>query len=239
MDTTWLAILVFLAALLYSSVGHAGASGYLAAMAIMNVPQVQMKPTALVLNILVATIGSIQFIRKGAFDLKTFLPFALVSVPAAFVGGMIHLPGNIYKYIIGATLLVASLRMVFDLKERENRPIPLWAPIVIGLAIGLISGMVGVGGGIFLSPLLILAGWATPRVTAGISALFILVNSLSGLAGQITSLQRLPDAIWVLIPAALAGGILGSWYGSNRAGSRTFKVLLAGVLLIAGIKMYL
>lgn len=231
--------MVFAAAMLYSSVGHAGASGYLAAMALMSVPQAQMKPTALVLNILVASVGTFQFLRKGAFDWQTFWPFAVASVPAAFLGGMIHLPGNVFKWVIGATLIVAAIRMCLDLKERESKKMPIVAALLIGAAIGLVSGMVGVGGGIFLSPILILTGWATPRVTAGVSVLFILVNSVSGLGGQIASLQKLPDAIWVLIPAALLGGIIGSWFGSERVGSRTFKLLLSAVLLVAGTKMFL
>lgn len=231
--------MVFAAALLYSSVGHAGASGYLAAMTLMSVPQAQMKPTALVLNILVASVGTIQFLRKGAFDWKTFWPFAVASVPAAFIGGTIHLPGNYYKWIIGATLLFAAIRLSFDLKEHEPRRLPLVPALIIGAIIGLVSGMVGVGGGVFLSPILIITGWASPLVTAGVSVLFILVNSLSGLGGQIANLQKVPDAIWVLIPAALLGGVIGSWYGSHRVGSRTFKLLLSAVLLVAGAKMFL
>jgi len=234
-----LALLVLAAAVLYSSVGHGGASGYLAAMALLGVSTATMKPTALVLNVLVATIASVQFLRAGCFSWSVFWPFAVTSVPLAFVGGAVSLPGALYKQLVGVVLLYAAWRLFAEAHGpgRTPRNPPLVAALPLGGAIGLVSGLVGVGGGIFLSPLLLFMGWAETRVTAGVSALFILVNSVAGIAGHLASLALLPPATPVLALAAFAGGIVGSSYGARRLATPTLRRLLAVVLVVAGVKM--
>lgn len=241
-DTPLLTFLIFVAALLYSSVGHAGASGYLAAMALFSLAPEKMKPTALVLNLVVATVGSIRFARAGHFAWNIFWPFAVLSIPFAFLGGAMKLPVQTYKIILGCVLLFAAGRMAF--KQSANateppKPVPLIPALLWGAGLGLLSGMTGVGGGIFLSPLLLIAGWADVRKTAGVSVVFILVNSISGLLGHLSSLQSLPHEIVWFAPAALIGGLIGSELGSRRLAPMTMRRLLAVVLVVAGGKMLL
>jgi len=233
-----LAFLVLIAALLYSSVGHAGASGYLAAMALLGASASIMKPTALALNILVATVATTQFLRAGCFSWRVFWPFALTSIPFAFLGGTLAISGTIYKQLVGVVLLYSAWRLWTRARMHvvAHRP-PRAVALVLGGAIGLLSGIVGVGGGIFLSPLLLFMGWAEMRETAGTSALFILVNSVAGLAGQVASLAMLPPATPVLAVTAFAGGLIGSTYGARRLATPTLRRLLAVVLVIAGVKM--
>jgi len=235
-----LAILMFFAALLYSSVGHAGASGYLAVMAIFGIPPEVMRPTALALNILVATITTIKFFRVGAFSWKILLPFALGSIPFAFIGGSLTLPGYLYKPIVGLVLLYAAYWLFRANNSSETiaiNPLPFWAGVLSGVAIGFLSGLTGVGGGIFISPLLLFMNWAQVRETAGISAAFILVNSIAGLLGNLASVAQLPNVIVYWAPAVIIGGYIGAEYGSQRFGSLTLKRLLAVVLIVAGLKM--
>lgn len=233
-----LSILIFAAGLLYSSVGHAGGSGYIAVMALFGLSPDTMKPTALVLNILVATIATVQFYRAGYFSWNTFWPFAISSIPFAFIGGAMSLPGNLYKQIVGLVLLFAAYHF-FSKKQsaiaNPFKPIPVLAAILAGAGIGLLSGMVGVGGGIFLTPLILFMGWAGTKQTAGVSAMFILVNSISGMAGHITGVKFLPDMIYILGLAAVLGGTIGSYMGSRRFANATLYQLLAVVLLIAGV----
>ena len=241
-----LAGLILAAAILYSSVGHAGASGYLAAMALIGLAPEVMKPTALVLNILVATIGTIRFARAGCFDWRLFWPFALAAIPMAFVGGATTLPGHIYKQIVGAALLVAAINLLLKRDKRASadgvaaapvRYPPIWLSLIVGGALGLLAGLTGTGGGIFLSPLLVLSGWADPRRTAGVSVVFILTNSISGLGGQLASLPNLPYELWLWAPAAIIGGLIGSGLGARRLGNPAIRRLLAVVLMIAAAKM--
>jgi uncharacterized protein len=242
MSELWLACLIFIAAVLYSSVGHGGASGYLAAMALFGLAPAVMKPTALVLNIIVAAITTIKFYRAGSFDKSLFWRFAIGSVPCAFLGGMVSIPTQIYKPIVGLVLLYASVRLGFrSIKSElpETRSPSTWLAIILGMAIGLLSGLTGVGGGIFLSPLLLLMRWATAKETAGVSAAFILVNSIAGLLGYLTKLPNLPSGLWLWAIAAAAGGWLGAEYGSKKIGNKTLQRLLAIVLVIAGIKIIL
>lgn len=235
-----LTLLLFLAALLYASVGHAGASGYLAAMALFGLAPEVMKPTALVLNILVASIATLKFYRAKCFSWPIFWPLALTSVPFSFIGGTLSLPGGVYKPIVGVVLLYAAVRM-WLMKPTEGptaiKPMPLWAALSTGAVIGLLSGLTGVGGGIFLSPLLLFLSWADTRQTSGVSAAFILVNSVAGLLGHLSSLTLLPDAIPIWTIAAGVGGWIGAEYGSRRFGNPTIRRLLAAVLVIAGLKM--
>jgi uncharacterized protein len=234
MSELWLACLIFVAAVLYSSVGHGGAFGYLAAMALFGLTPAVMKPTALVLNIIVAAITTVKFCRAGSFDRSLFWRFAIGSIPCAFLGGMVSIPTQIYKPIVGLVLLYASIRLGFSSVKSEppeTRSLSTWLSIGLGMAIGLLSGLTGVGGGIFLSPLLLLMGWATVKETAGVSAAFILVNSVAGLLGYLTKLPTLPSGLWLWA--------IGAEYGSSKIGSKSLQRLLAVVLTIAGIKLIL
>ncbi len=236
-----LALLIFAAAILYSSVGHAGASGYLAAMALFGVAPAVMKPTALTLNILVATIATVKFYRAGCLSWRMLLPFAAASIPFAFIGGYVTLPGHWYKTTVGVILLFAAYRLFRAAREAANKTevkrIPLWAALLSGAAIGLLSGLTGTGGGIFLSPLLLLMGWAEMRQSSGLSAAFILLNSIAGLLGNVSSIGALPSSIFVFAPAAIAGGYIGAEYGSKRVAGAKPRQLLAVVLIIAGLKL--
>jgi uncharacterized protein len=237
-----LAALIFVVALFYSSVGQAGASGYLAAMALMSMPPATMKPTALTLNILVAVIATFKFYRVGAFSWRIFWPLAVSSVPFAYIGGLLTLPGHIYKPLVGVVLIYAAWRSFQTaniLSKASVRVVALPILLVAGAAIGLLSGLTGVGGGIFLSPLLLFFRWAETKVISGIVSAFILVNSIAGLLGVASKSIILPSAmpLWALV--ALVGGFIGAEYGSKRLGSPTIQKLLAFVLLVAGAKMLL
>jgi len=237
---TVLALLIFAAAMLYSSVGHAGASGYLAAMALLSVEPAVMKPTALCLNILVASIATYQFARAGCFSWRLFWPFAVASVPAAYIGGAIVLPGGFYRPLVGALLLLAAVRLLFakpPAADAQIKPPHLVLCLMAGAGIGLLSGLTGTGGGIFLSPLLLLMGWAETKQTSGVSAAFILVNSVAGLAGLLSSWVPLPSAIPLWAVAAVTGGLVGSHYGSRRLQSVALRRVLALVLVVAGLKL--
>ena len=239
-DQVVLLTLAFLAAaVLYGMVGHAGASAYLAAMALLGVAPDVMKPTALVLNIAVAIVVTVRFARAGFVQPMALVPFLLGSVPLAFLGGAIHLPPSVYKPLVGAVLLVAAGR--FGLMRGQPEEFPLRAPFALavlsGAALGLLAGLTGTGGGIFLTPLLIAAGWAGTRFAAGSSALFILANSASGLAGAIGSAAELPAAIPLWLAAVAVGGLVGSELGSRRLPAIGVRRALGGVLLIAGLKL--
>lgn len=240
-STSILAGLIFAAALLYSSVGHAGGSGYLAAMALMGVPPATMRPTALVLNLLVASLATVRFARAGHFSFAVLWPFAATSIPLAFVGGSLQLPGHWYKSLVGAVLVVSAIRLAAVRGSGEARSgatrVPLGPALAAGAGIGLLSGLTGTGGGIFLSPLLLLTGWASTRETGGVAAAFILLNSAAGLAGNLASVQSLPAEVVWWVPAALAGGLIGSDLGARRVATLTFRRLLAVVLVVAGLKL--
>ena len=240
-DLAGLAALILVAAGLYSMVGHAGASGYLAAMAIYGLAPAVMKPSALVLNLLVATIATVQFARAGHFAWDRFWPFALTSIPFAFLGGALAIPDVAYRRVVGVVLVYAAWRLFFFSSARapgaERKPVPRLLALPIGAGIGFLSGLVGVGGGIFLSPLLLLAGWADARTTAGVSAAFILVNSAAGLLGHVTSVRLLPPGMAGLGAAAVAGGLLGSTLGSRRLAPPMLRRLLAVVLVVAAVKL--
>ena len=238
-----LAFSIFLAALIYAAVGQAGASGYLAVMALFGMAPEIMRPTALALNILVATIGSIKFYRAGFFSWSLFWPFALTSIPFSFIGGNLSLPGIAYKFIVGLVLLFAAFRTFWTPAGIQagtgDKAISLPLALALGAGIGALSGLVGVGGGIFLTPLLLALDWTDMKHAAGVSAAFILVNSIAGLTGQVASLAYIPGAIPFWAVAAGVGGWLGAEYGSRRLGNQTLQRLLAFVLVIAGLKMML
>ena len=240
MESTVLLIIaaIFVVAVLYSSVGHGGASGYLAVMAFLSVAPTVTRPTALVLNLFVASIGAIQFYRAGHFSWKLFWPFAVTSIPFAFLGGMITLPTNVYKILLGIVLLFAAFRLAWSFsKDVDPVPPKIWIALICGAAMGLLSGLVGVGGGIFLTPLLLLMNWSETKTAAGISALFILVNSASGLLGNYQQVSALPSDVWFWIAAAVAGGIVGSLLGSRKFDSLVLRRVLAAVLLFAALKL--
>ena len=229
---------IFLVAILYSSVGHGGASGYLAVMALLSVPQVTTRPSALLLNVFVAAVGTIQFYRAGHFSWRVLLPFAATSIPFAFIGGMIILPTSVYKIVLGAVLIAAAVRLAWNLKADPGTKHPsIWIALIVGAAIGLLSGLVGVGGGIFLTPVLLLMNWSETKTAAGVSAMFILVNSIAGLAGNYSQLISLPSNVWFWIVAAVAGGLIGSTLGAHRFDSLMLRRVLAVVLFFAGVKL--
>jgi hypothetical protein len=236
-----LAVLIFAAALLYSSVGHAGASGYLMAMALFGLAPAVMRPSALTLNILVAAIAAWKFWRAGRFHWPLFWPFAAASIPFAYVGGLLQLPGHYYRPLVGLVLLYAAWHFMRkpDTEERPLRSPPLPLALGAGAGLGLLSGLTGVGGGIFLSPLLLMAGWGRMREVAAVAALFILVNSIAGLLGVMSHAPALPAALPLWALAAAAGGWIGAEYGSRRLKSEILQRLLAAVLAIAGAKMLL
>lgn len=225
------------AAVLYSSVGHAGASGYLAAMAFLEMPAPMMRPTALVLNLLVATIATVRFWRAGFFSWSLFWPFAVGSVPLASIGGAVTLPGHWYRTLVGLVLWAAAVRLWLNLRRSATHRPGLPTSILCGAGIGLLAGLTGTGGGIFLSPLLLFMGWAETRQSGGVSAAFILANSAAGLAGNPGSLAHLPAPLSIWAIAVVVGGIVGSELGSRRLGTPAFRRLLGVVLLVAGAKL--
>ena len=240
-----LGALFFGASVLYSSVGHGGASGYLAAMGLFGIAPAVMRPTALVMNIAVASISLYKFSRSSGFDWRLFWPFALTAVPMAFVGGRVQLPVLWFGVLVGCVLLFSAIRLFIETLVAKQRvrtivgPPPIALALVLGAAIGLLSGLTGVGGGIFLSPLLVLTGWATVRQSAAPTAAFVLINSMSGLLGLLSRQPTLPDALPYWVAAVIIGGLIGATYGSRRLGNNAMRQALAVVLVIAGAKMIL
>ena len=232
-------ILLPLVAFMYAGVGHGGASGYLALMALFLFPPEIMKPTALLLNIFVSGVSFLMFRNKGHFKWRLFYPFALASIPMAFVGGYLEVEPSLYKKILGALLIFAVLRMVgFFGKERENgSELKLWQGLLVGGFIGFFSGMIGIGGGIILSPIILLAGWGKMKETAAVSALFILVNSVSGMSGYILNGAGIEMQSFILVAFAFAGGIAGAYFGSSKMNNVQLRYMLAFVLFIASLKL--
>jgi uncharacterized membrane protein YfcA len=247
MDPTLLALLasgMLVAAFLYASVGHGGASAYIAAMAIAGIAPAEMRPLALQLNVLVSALAAYKFYRAGHFRWPLFWPFAVVSIPAAYLGGAIVLPGTAYKMLVGVVLLYAGWQLWWSARAGEElrplRPLPVALAMAIGGVLGVLSGLTGVGGGIFLSPLLLLFGWAGTKQTSAVAAPFILVNSLAALAaGFVRNPASPPDYGWWLMAAVLVGGWAGAEYGSRRFANPLIRRMLAVVLAVAGGKMVL
>jgi uncharacterized protein len=239
-ETLILAALFFAAALLYASVGHAGASAYLAAMALVGAAPETMRPTALVLNLFVATIVIVRFARAGHLPWRSLLPLAAGSIPMAFAGGSVELPGELYRPLVAAVLLVGAWRLATALAppHDEDRPgVPVLPGVAAGAGIGLLAGLTGTGGGIFLTPLLVLAGWTATRDAAGLSGAFIMVNSISGLAGLLTGGLALPAAVPLWIGVVAVGGLIGSWLGASRFSILDLRRALALVLVLAAAKL--
>lgn len=232
-------LLMAVIAFLYASVGHGGASGYLALMSIFSFPISVMKPSALLLNLFVSGISFFFYCRKEHFKPNLFYPFAIPSVPAAFIGGMLPLENSFYKIILGIVLIFATLRLFgfFNNKEKEITKINNTLAMAIGFGIGLLSGMLGIGGGVILSPVLLLLGWATLKETAAISSLFIFVNSIAGITGYFIGDKTFPSDSLYLVPIAVFGGFLGAFYGSGYFSAKVLKYVLASVILIASVKL--
>lgn len=232
-------ILLFAVAFLYASVGHGGASGYLALMAIFSMAPEVMRPTALLLNLFVSLIAFIQFYRGKHFIFKIFLPIALASVPMAFIGGLITIDAGLYKKLLGILLLIPIIRFLFfqNIPVTELRKNNIAISILVGGIIGFISGIIGIGGGIILSPLLLLFKWTDQKQTAAISALFIFVNSLSGLMGQLTKGIEFSTNMIGFVAVAFIGGLFGAYFGAMKFNQNVLRILLAFVLVVASYKL--
>src|SRR5260370_994194 len=235
-----IAALILIVALLYSTVGHAGASGYLAVMALFGVAPVVIKPIVLMLNIIVAGVGAIRFYPAGVFSWRACWPFSVALMPGSFIGGRLSWPVPVYKSSVGAVLLYSGVRLFFSAGTADSRKttmVPIWIALLLGAAIGLLSGLTGVGGGIFLSPILLLVGWAKTKETSGVSAAFILVNSVAGLLGHISAVSYVPPDIIYWAPAALIGGWIGTELGTRLLPGTGHRRWRLGVLVFAGQKL--
>lgn len=236
---TEILLLIAVIAVLYSSVGHGGASGYIAVFALMSYPAAFIRQDALILNIIVSSIALISFSKAGHFSFKLFLPLVLFSIPFAFLGGSYQLSAVTYKIVLGAFLLIPALLFFINTSkvEKTTRNMPLLTAGIIGSVLGLISGLTGIGGGVFLSPILIFGRWAGQKTTAAISAAFILVNSIAGLAGNAIHSNHLDSNIFYFAAAAVLGSAIGSRLGAYKVAPRHMRVLLGIVLLIASFKL--
>ena len=232
---------IALIAFLYSSVGHAGASGYIAVLTLLGAAPAAVRPTALLLNILVAVVGTIQFVRAGHFSWRLFWPFAAFAVPAAFLGGSLHVPATLLRILLGVILLASAVRLVVrkGAEVEDVKPPATGVALASGAMIGFLSGLTGTGGGIFLTPLMLFCRWAKTKSVAAVSVVFILVNSIAGIAGYASTGQPLPSGIAAFAMAALAGGAVGSSLGAGRLPVRAIQLFLALVLVIAGTKLLL
>ena len=237
-QTLLIAGCLFLGAILYTSVGHAGASAYIAVMTLFDLPPAVIKPTALTLNIFVSSYTSLRYIKSKLFNKSLFLYLSLGSVPAAYIGGRINLPSNVYKPVIGLLLLLSGVRFLVQAlqSEKAHRDVNKALAIFIGTCVGLLSGITGTGGGIFLSPLIIWLGWVGVKQASGTAAAFIFVNSVAGLLGNIQSTSSLPSELPVFVVAVLLGALIGTRFGITRLSSIGVKRALGCVLLIAGVK---
>lgn len=230
----------FIVSLLYSSVGHAGATGYLAVMAIIGIQPALMKPTALLLNIVVASIACYKFHKRGAISFELLIPLILISIPCAYLGGRVNLPPQYYKPLVGLFLLFAAYRAIINAKQHATYAIqrPSWPVLYIaGGLLGFLSGLTGVGGGVFLSPLMLMHRWAPIRKISGTASGFILANSIAGLVGLLSTQTQMVDGMGYWFVAVLLGGYIGAEFGSHRFTPTTIQRLLAATLLIAGIKL--
>ena len=234
----FITVSVLIVAFLYSSVGHAGASGYIAVMSLFGMAPEAIKPMALRAEHPRGVPGHLPVLRAGHFSWKLFWPFALLSAPLAFFGGLKNLPTEVFNKLVGLVLLFSAARFFIRPPEEQETHEPS-RPVAIGVGggLGLLSGLTGTGGGIFLTPLLIFMRWAPTKTASAISAAFILVNSIAGLSGNLSATKAFPSFAWPLAAAALVGGFAGSYLGSQRFPAATIKRLLAVVLVIAGLKL--
>lgn len=236
--TLLIASCLLVGAILYTSVGHAGASAYIAVMTLFDLPPAVIKPTALTLNIFVSSYTSFRYIKSNLFNKTLFLYLSIGSVPAAYIGGHINLPSNIYRPIIGVLLLFSGVRFLIQALQTDkvHREINKVLAVFIGTCVGFLSGITGTGGGIFLSPLIIWLGWVSVKQASGTVAAFIFVNSTAGLLGNLQSTSSLPNELPVFLVAVLLGAFIGTRFGIRRFSSVGVKRALGFVLLIAGVK---
>lgn len=238
-----ISILVFLVAVLYSSVGHGGASGYLAVLSLFAVAPAIMGSTALMLNVLVAGVALVAYVKAGHLSMKLAWPFLALSIPAAFLGGFIHISDKAYFVLLALALLVAAFRLAMNASAKddagESARVSIPVSLGVGAGIGFLSGIVGVGGGIFLSPIMIIFKWANTKRTSAVAALFIVVNSIAGLAGRFLKGNFIGGEFLPLIAVAFLGGLLGSYFGANRFSGIVLRRILSIVLLIAATKLVL
>ncbi len=234
-------LIILVVAFLYASVGHGGASGYLAIMSLYNFAPETLKPTALMLNLFVAGISFIQYYRRGYFNRKLFTVFAITSIPAAFLGGMITIDPTLYKKILGFLLIFAVLRILgaFGSTSDKKKEPKLILGLVVGALIGFFSGLIGIGGGIILSPIILLLGWGNVKETAAVSALFIWVNSMAGMAGLLSTGVTFSDQLIPFVAIALVGGLVGGFVGSHKWSLKSLKLALSIVLIMACFKLIL
>lgn len=236
-----LLVSLFLIAFLYSSVGHGGGTGYLALLALFGVAPIFMKPTALTLNVFVSAIAFFSYYKAGFFKWKLIYPFLITSIPLSYLGALVQINSSTYKFILGVFLLIATARIVLipNAVTETSQKTPLLPALAIGSVLGFFSGMIGIGGGIILSPILILMHWANVKESAAASAIFIFLNSLSGLIALIQSGLTFDPRLSIWITIGVAGAIAGSYIGSFRIKSEKLKYLLATVLLLASIKLFI
>ena len=240
-ENIWLFLgLLPVIAFLYASVGHGGASGYLALMALFSFVPDTMKPTALLLNLFVAGIAFYHYYRAGHFNKKLFVAFAITSIPLAFLGGMLEIDASLYKKVLAVLLIFAILKMlnVFGKESSAIKEVKLWQGLIVGGIIGFCSGLIGIGGGIILTPVILLLHWGKMKEAAAVSALFIWVNSASGLAGQLSSGVTISSESLVLVAIAFVGGFFGSYFGSKKLNNQLLRYILAFVLIIASVKLF-
>jgi hypothetical protein len=241
-DNIWIFLMILpVVAFMYAAVGHGGASGYLALMALFGFAPEVMKPTALILNLFVAAIAFIHYAKSGYFNKKLFLSFAIISVPFAFLGGMIEIDASLYKKILGVLLIFAIFKMlnVFGKETEETKEIKVWQGLIVGGSIGFFSGLTGIGGGIILTPIILLMKWGKMKEAAAVSALFIWVNSAAGLGGQLSSGVIIDSQTILLVGIAVIGGFLGGYLGSKKFDNKALRYMLAVVLFIACVKLFL
>lgn len=238
----WIVLLMGLAAALYSTVGHGGASAYLAIMALLSVAPETMRPTALALNLVVAGVGTLRYWRAGQINPRLLAAFVLTAAPAAFIGGGISIPSEYYRPLVGLLLWAAAARLFWQptrLADREPQAPSLALTLPVGAGLGLLAGLTGTGGGIFLSPLIILFNWEDTRKTSGVAAGFIFINSAAGLAGNFAAMRALPASLPWLVGAVAVGALVGTWLGTRRLPKPRLLQGLGVVLLIAGAKLLL
>ena len=239
MDVSLIALCLLIIGFLYSSVGHGGASGYIAVLSLFGVMPTAYKPLILIINIIVASLAFIQFYRAGYFRPKITWPFLITSVPFAFLGAKVPVHDQVYNLLLGLALILPIIRLlgIFPSAKTETKPLPLSWALVIGAIIGFLSGMLNIGGGIFLSPVLILFAWANSKEAAASAALFIVVNSSSGLLGSLDKPILLNETSYGWVVAIVVGGLIGSYIGSHRFKYKTVQYVLAGVLTVACVKL--
>lgn len=240
-ENIWIFLVILpIVSFMYSAVGHGGASGYLAMMTLFGFVPETMKPTALLLNLFVAAISFIHYNKTGCFNKKLFITFAVASIPLSFLGGMIEVDASLYKKILAVLLVFAILRILnaFGKESDQIKELKIWQGLSVGGSIGFFSGLIGIGGGIILSPIILLMKWGRIKEAAAVSALFIWVNSAAGMGGQLSSGVKIDPQAFILVGIAIIGGVFGSYLGSKKFNNKGLRYMLAFVLAIACVKLF-